>query len=539
MKKPEDELTGEDIERELALADSETSTVPTGWGEWSDNRPLTKASEIHLTNEQIEARQRQHEVAKLLTGAYGRPIPAHLQSTANRLLDLSRPYLATQLRKVLPEILDSLVKAQASAHPSTPVVTTGLKPEAMTMTLFDTWKQKWENDQSLNAGKAANTEVAERGHATRLTILSNRKPVGDLSLEDLNEIYRLIPLIKSSRGQKISADSTSESILAKPGERALNSSSAEKISICLGALHSYAYRKKLSSVDPANTEKPKFDLSPAGLTSKVRSFSNSDLKAIFSGYLYTSTDPGSAQLVYPYQFWLPLLGLFTGGRLNELCQLDTADIQLDKESGLYTIVIMDDPKDKPLPKALKNKSSRRKLPVHDELIRIGLIDFVEQARIEGREKLFSDGLKHNPKKGWAARATTFFTRMPSDSTSYAGYFYQVGIRKRDEKGDTDGKNFHSFRHTFTDLIKNTGGNAIALLEAFTGHAKKDKTEADSYGVGFYLTTKHATLHSVNFPIDLSHVTYKNFQQRLGCKLSECVANHRAKHGINQDEDSAL
>ncbi|PIK80028.1 site-specific integrase [Pseudomonas sp. 382] len=538
MNQRENELSQEEIERALELADEATDAAfSSEWGQWSDHKSSTEPSEPHMTNEQLEARQRQREVGRLLTGAYKRPIPDHLQTIANRLLDLSSPYPATQLRKVLPDILTELVRSQITPPQPSQTLSTVLKSQAMTMNLFDVWREKWENDETLNAGKAANTEVAEKGHATRLTILSERKPIADLTAEDFNRIYRLIPKIKQSRGKQLSANAELDSILAKHGERALSPASAEKISICLGSLHLYAYRKNLSTVDPSFTEKPRFDLTPAGVESKVRSFSKGDLNAIFSGYIYAGSDLGTANLVYPYQFWLPLLGLFTGGRLNELCQLDTYDVQTDEETGLHSIVIMDDPKDKPLPKALKNKASRRKLPVHDELVRIGFIDFVELARKEGREKLFSDGLKHNPKKGWGSRATTFFTRMPSDSTSYAGYFHQVGIRKRDENGDTDGKNFHSFRHTFTDLVKNTGGDAAALLEAFTGHAKPGKTEADSYGVGFYLARKHEILHTVHFPTDLSHITYGDFERRLGAQLSRSIEAHRVQFGLNQDECS--
>lgn len=277
------------------------------------------------------------------------------------------------------------------------------------------------------------------------------------------------------------------------------------------------------------------EANPPGGKATEKSFSQADLKAIFNGYLYTGTDIGPSRKVFPYQFWLPLLGIFTGSRLNELCQLDTTDIQVDSKSGLHSIDIIDDPKDKPHSKVLKNVASRRILPIHNELIRVGFLDFVEQARQEGRTKLFSDGLKYSEKKGWGGIATTFFTRVPSESTSYAGYFHQVGIRERKANGETDGKKFHSFRHTFIDFVKNAGGEAASLLETFTGHAKKDKTEADSYGTGIYLTKKHKIINEVSFPTDLSHVSYADFETRLGLKLKCSIEEHRKAHGLNQHE----
>jgi hypothetical protein len=150
-------------------------------------------------------------------------------------------------------------------------------------------------------------------------------------------------------------------------------------------------------------------------------------------------------------------------------------------------------------------------------------------------KLFSDGLTYNPSKGWGGNATTFFTRMPSASTRQGGYFFNVGIRKRLENGKPDNKNFHSFRHTFIGLLRNTGGEARSLLETFTGHAKPNKTQADDYGLGVYLATKHQALHTVIFPLDLSRVTYLDFVNRLGHKLNPSVSAHRRKHGTNQIE----
>jgi hypothetical protein len=93
---------------------------------------------------------------------------------------------------------------------------------------------------------------------------------------------------------------------------------------------------------------------------------------------------------------------------------------------------------------------------------LALISFVEQARAESREKLFSDGLTYNASKGRDGNATTFFTRMPSLSTPQGGYFFNLGIRKRLENGRPDNKKFHSFRHTFIELLRNTRDDALCL-----------------------------------------------------------------------------
>jgi hypothetical protein len=63
-------------------------------------------------------------------------------------------------------------------------------------------------------------------------------------------------------------------------------------------------------------------------------------------------------------FWLPLLGLYTGARLNELAPLGAADVTTDLAEG----------------RRLKTVGSRRSVPVHTELLRIGFTDFVDHVR---------------------------------------------------------------------------------------------------------------------------------------------------------------
>ncbi|MSU95339.1 site-specific integrase [Pseudomonas mandelii] len=530
MSNDDDVLSQDEIEFELGLEAAQGLVGSrSDLGAWSSAEQRVEAPETALSDEAMEERLRQREVAFLLTGAYMRPVPPAKQATANRLLELTAPYPATQLRKILPTVLAEMVKQAISPLYAVSTQTIPLKPEAMTLSLFDLWAMNWEHEVALNRRKSPNTQADEQGHARRLTVLSEGKPIGALTAEDFNKIYALIPAIKSSRGTKIKIDLDSDpsSILATDDESKISGRTAEKISVRLGALHAFAYKKELTNVSPEKTDKPRIDFNPPGFKADEKIFTKSDLRAIFSGYIYTDTSIGTSQKVFPYQFWLPLLGLFTGGRLNELCQLDTDDVGFDEETGLYSIDIIDDPKGKAHSKVLKNAASRRILPIHDELIRIGFLNFVAAAKAESRSKLFSDGLTYSEKKGWGGVATTFFTRIPSASTKYAGYFHQVGIRERNADGSSDSKNFHSFRHTFIDFVKNSSVESAMLLESFTGHAKKDKSEADSYGTGIYLSRKYRILNEVDFPVDLSHISYSDFQSRLGVQLEQSIAKHRS------------
>jgi integrase len=79
--------------------------------------------------------------------------------------------------------------------------------------------------------------------------------------------------------------------------------------------------------------------------------------------------------------WPALIGMFTGARLNEIAQLLISDIR--QQGGIWCIDINDDDG-----KALKNSSSRRLIPVHQELLEAGLIEFVEKRRGGATVRLF-------------------------------------------------------------------------------------------------------------------------------------------------------
>lgn len=53
--------------------------------------------------------------------------------------------------------------------------------------------------------------------------------------------------------------------------------------------------------------------------------------------LFNSEDYTQGLHKYPFQYWVPLIGLFTGARENEICQLFTSDIRQDEETGIWVI----------------------------------------------------------------------------------------------------------------------------------------------------------------------------------------------------------
>lgn len=110
-------------------------------------------------------------------------------------------------------------------------------------------------------------------------------------------------------------------------------------------------------------------------------FSTHDLRTIFKSDIYTLGDrpkAGAGEAAY----WIPLLALWTGARLEEIGQLLIADIQ--EESGIQYLHITNDGGDK----NVKTTSSRRKVPIHSELVRYGFMEYVESVKLASHRLQF-------------------------------------------------------------------------------------------------------------------------------------------------------
>jgi integrase len=126
---------------------------------------------------------------------------------------------------------------------------------------------------------------------------------------------------------------------------------------------------------------------------KRHPFSAEQLQAIFNAPLYRGCQDGERGYAkvgneHPRnaRFWVPLIGLHTGMRLNEICQLDVADVR--QFEGVYCIVVSEGSWDGAGEKTLKTAASERIIPIHPNLLACGFFAFLKQRQREGRTKLF-------------------------------------------------------------------------------------------------------------------------------------------------------
>ncbi|RVT82465.1 site-specific integrase [Inhella crocodyli] len=220
-------------------------------------------------------------------------------------------------------------------------------------------------------------------------------------------------------------------------------------------------------------------------------FDDEDLTKIFSADWFLAgkgqlTAKGTYREWMPYYTWLPLLGLFTGARINELAQLSLKDIkQMPGGTWVIDITEADDPEDGVADqkepsgdgeltgpgisaredaalKRIKNSQSRRKIPVHSQLVRLGLLEWRASLLQAGHDRLFPE-LRWDPVKGYGKDATKWFTR----------FLKSKGLARNGRKV------FHSFRHTVSNRLVWSLGETRAVNQIM-GHSRGKTMSSKQY-----------------------------------------------------------
>jgi integrase len=217
---------------------------------------------------------------------------------------------------------------------------------------------------------------------------------------------------------------------------------------------------------------------------KRKPYDDTVLSLIFSSPLFTgcaSKSRRSAAGEYLFKdgkYWVPIVAFYTGMRLSEVVQLATEDVR--EEQGIWFIDIRLGVVTKTGEvKLLKNNSAARKVPLADDLIKLGFLDVVQRAEKGGR--IFSEiqfGSDGTPSKNF----TKFWGR----------YARKIGFHAKDNV-------FHSLRHGMVDMTRD-GKLHIEASNVIVGHTQPGVRSL--YGKGMSLAALKEETDKLKPPIDL-------------------------------------
>jgi integrase len=302
-------------------------------------------------------------------------------------------------------------------------------------------------------------------------------PIGEIRHEEMFDFRDALALLPVGRGEKDRALGPAALIeLFESGEddrpRIAPTTVGKKVN-AIQSLIGFAYAERWIEEDDVHN----IPVRKLPVVAR-RSFTKEELKRLFRLPLF----------IRPWNFperphqvsdetvrWLFLLGLMTGARLEELCQLTTKDIEFS--DGLWRIAITDCDDDGPTDeKHLKSESSRRMVPIHRRLLDVGLLRLVRQRSEVDELRLFPE-LRRNA-----------FDRLGADASRRCNRVIDRVSRDRRLC-------FHSLRHFFKTHCR-SARLQDSTNDQLTGHAPP--TIGRRYGEGVELPVLAEELDKLDF-----------------------------------------
>ena len=226
---------------------------------------------------------------------------------------------------------------------------------------------------------------------------------------------------------------------------------------------------------------------------RKRTYTSRQIEQLLNGPVYTLKAPPRWRLD-DYRFWLPLLGLYTGARLSELCQLRLGDIR--EELGVWVISISSSGA-----RQLKTVDSERLVPLHRAILEAGFLEFHQQ-RLEANGGDLSASLFENLRVYGDLSpghiASRWYRGSDKDDKGYLG---QCGL------GD-DELTYHGLRHTFIQQFRRQKLDML-IGKALVGHA--DRSTTGGYGDCYPSYVLKEELDKIDFETSTTHILYNDYK----------------------------
>lgn len=284
-------------------------------------------------------------------------------------------------------------------------------------------------------------------HENRLRYLIEiigNKPVQEISRADMKHVKEILQKLppNRTRSPRYRGKSISELVLMSH-EKTLNVKTVNIIMEALASFFEWCVREEYINKNPAKFLQTRDIRDPKSLRD---AFTYEEIRQIFQ-----SEDYLKLKSVKPHFFWTSLIALYTGMRLEEICQLHCGDIRLDAQSSHWIIDICDAPDaDNTMQKHIKTRNARRSIPIHKALIDAGLLAYVQAMEGAGHPRIFPQLRRTEKTPKYGKQVSKVFS---------------VLLKTLDITGK---KSFHSLRHSFSHYFHERGLHNDVFRQVF-GH----------------------------------------------------------------------
>ncbi|UWQ77943.1 site-specific integrase [Leisingera sp. S132] len=271
------------------------------------------------------------------------------------------------------------------------------------------------------------------------------RPLGTITKQDANEVKKVLQALPASRNTKPKLKAMPlRQVIKEPGHNKIAPKTINShIQMFKGFFdwaerHGYAPHTLFDGMKVAKAKNSDTERKP---------FSHEQARQLYNEL----TENTSGLVRKDSHKWAMLLGMFTGARLNEICQLDVADVQVS--DGIWFLNITDEGDNN---KRLKTTAGKRKVPLHSELISIGFLDFVKSRNSATR--LFPD-YSFSANGGYGRN----LGRWCNES-----FLPKLAMKE-------PGLVFHSLRHTVVTRLSQASVPE-PIIQCLVGHARSGVTQ---------------------------------------------------------------
>ncbi len=243
------------------------------------------------------------------------------------------------------------------------------------------------------------------------------------------------------------------------------------------------------------------------------------LTQLLNGWIYRDYNQEATNLNHnaeSWKFWLIPIGLYTGARLNEICQLSTRDITTDSE-GNWIIKI----NERLSNQSCKTPTSIRDIPVHPALLNMGFIDFVtEQKSRFGNKALLFPEIKYSEMHNFSRAPSRFF----SGNKRGEGYFGKL----MDEQ-DRDCPSFRNLRCTFATVLARNG-TALSSIALMLGHSDEETEMTLSHYLPVIPSQMKLKIltDGLKYDINMSHIHWSHYKPLMDSQRHRGARGRRSK-----------
>nr|MBC8268152.1 hypothetical protein [Rhodospirillaceae bacterium] len=244
------------------------------------------------------------------------------------------------------------------------------------LAMYEKWKD--DGDRPLKTIKEFKT------HVRRFTEVHGDMPVQDIEKRDISQFKETIAKLPAYTTHAIRKLPLQEIIEVterdSPERKRLSPGAVQKAIHAVSAVLAWAVENGYLDYNVAHGVKVR----GVGEGQTKRSdYESHHLKTIFNSPVFTQGKRpigGCGEAAY----WLPLLSLFSGARLEELGQMLVSDV---KDVGGIPCVELDTFGGD---KSLKSGSSRRVVPLHSKVVSLGFLKYVQKMKRAGEARVFPE-----------------------------------------------------------------------------------------------------------------------------------------------------